>query len=56
MIAELDKAKVPEKEIVKIVMETYGVDEVKANFIIALERGEIDGDIVIIERGQTPPD
>jgi len=31
------------------VMTLYGVDEAKARFILALRRGEIEGDIVILD-------
>lgn len=56
MIAELDKLKVPEKEIVRIVMEAYGVDEVTANFIIGQERGEIKGDVIELKPGESEPE
>ena len=29
--------------------ELLGVDEITANFIIAIEQGEIDGDVVVVE-------
>lgn len=56
MIAELDKLKVPEVEIVRIVMETYKVDEVTARFIMGIERGEIKGDVIELKPGEIEPE
>lgn len=33
----------------EIVMEAVGVDEVTANFILAIERDEIEGDALIFD-------
>lgn len=41
-----------DEETVQLMMETLHVDETTARFIIALERGEIDGDIVTVDDGQ----
>ncbi len=38
----------PEED-VRIVRETLGVDETTARFIIALEAGEVTGDVVVVE-------
>lgn len=56
MIAELDKLKVPETEIVRVVMETYKIDEVTARFIIGIERGEIKGDVIELKPGEEGPE
>ena len=38
-----------EKETIEITMEVLGVSEQRAREIIAIESGEIDGDLVIVE-------
>lgn len=50
MILEMKKEGKPEAEIKAAVMAAYGVDEVKAQFIIDIELGRIDGDIVIVDK------
>lgn len=39
-------AAMPVEEAVALMRETFGVDELTARFIVALERGEIVGDVV----------
>lgn len=56
MILEMDAQGVPEEEIIKMVMTVYGVDEVQANFIIGLERGTIQGDVIELQPGETAPE
>ena len=35
-----------DEEQVQIIMYVIGVDEITARFILAIEKGEIDGDVV----------
>lgn len=39
----------PRVEILAEVMRAFGVDEVEAEFMIAVALGEIDGDVVIVD-------
>jgi hypothetical protein len=44
-----------EQETIEITMYVLGVSEARAREIIAIERGEIDGDEVVLEPGQEIP-
>lgn len=46
MIEELAEQGLPRDEIRKRVMKQFSVDEVEAEFMIAIALGEIDGDVV----------
>lgn len=49
MIKELLEKGLNEREVVSIVMKTYGVDELDAQMIFDIETERGDGDIIIIE-------
>jgi len=46
----------PTEEEIKEVMNRNGVDEDDARFIIALGRGEIDGDVFELQPGEDMPE
>jgi hypothetical protein len=48
-IIKLDLVNTPREKAIDLVMEYYGVDRCEASFIVALERGETKGDMIIIE-------
>jgi hypothetical protein len=37
------------EELIAIIMEVLGIDEAEAEFILAMELGEIEGDIEVVE-------
>jgi hypothetical protein len=39
----------------EFLMWAAGVDEFEANFILALERGEISGDVIALDEGEPMP-
>ena len=41
-----------DEEQVEIIMQATGVDEMTARFILAIEKGEIDGDIIDLEKSE----
>ncbi len=41
---DLELAKIPDADAVRILRDVRGVDEVTARFILAQEKGEIEGD------------
>jgi hypothetical protein len=41
--------KLSDNENIKLIMQVYGVNESEARFILAMEKGEIDGDVVTEE-------
>lgn len=41
----------PEEEVIPRVMQAFGIDEQRARFILAIERGESDGDIFVTSVG-----
>lgn len=43
-------------ELIELIMKATGVDEQTARFILALERGEIKGDIIELKPGEKPED
>lgn len=49
MIEEMAAAGRPRVEILAEVMRAFGVDEVEAEFMIAVALGEIDGDVVLVD-------
>jgi hypothetical protein len=45
-------AKMTEEDEVKATVRDLGVTEAEARFIVAIERGEIDGDEVVVQSGE----
>jgi hypothetical protein len=45
-----------EQEVTERVIRELGVSEAEARFIVVIERGEIDGDEVIIQPGEPLPE
>jgi hypothetical protein len=45
-----------EKETIELTMQILGIDEERARFIIAQERGEIEGDEIALEPGEPLPE
>jgi hypothetical protein len=48
-IIKLDLVNTPREKAIDLVMEYYGVDRCEASFIVALERGEVEGDVIIVD-------
>lgn len=42
-----DDSDLSEEELVRLKMEIYGISEPEARMIVAIERGELDGDVII---------
>jgi hypothetical protein len=49
-------AAMTEEEEINATVQELGVSEDKARFIVAIERGEIDGDEVVIQPGEPLPE
>ena len=49
MIEEMIDAGVPEDEIVRRVMEAFGISEVEARFMVGIVTGEITGDVIEVD-------
>lgn len=45
----LDLVTIPRDEAIDLVMKYYGFDRGHASFIVAMERGEVKGDVVIVD-------
>jgi hypothetical protein len=45
-----------EEEEIRETIRDLGVSETEARFIVAIERGEIDGDEVIVQPGEPEPE
>lgn len=49
VIEEMLKDGVPEDEIVRRVMEAFGISEVEARFMVGIVTGEITGDVIEVD-------
>jgi hypothetical protein len=47
-IAELIEQGLTEEQAIRVAVEHFGMDEVEARFVLSVELGKVDGDIVII--------
>jgi len=46
-MSEYDK--MSDKEAIALIMKRHGCDEAEANFILAIETGQISGDVVMVD-------
>ena len=49
MIEEMLNAGVPEDEIVRRVMDAFGINEVEVRFMVGIVSGEIPGDMIVVD-------
>ena len=45
---------IPDEEHVRIIMATSNTDEATARFMLAMQKGEIDGDVIELRPGDDP--
>lgn len=56
MIKELEADGLTDEQIIAIMTKTFNIDKMTAQVIMAIERGESDGDVIELEPGQEAPE